>query len=192
MTNDEIPMTKQMPGESKVMDIPALGMYFFLAGEAMFFVGLLGSFVVLESAGGQHQVFVNPSDALQPWYGIIGAIMLVVSSVAIVRDWFPGKCIAAVAAISFLTFEIDQWKILLANQDGPWSNNFFACYFLFTMVHFLHLIVGIVVLLWFLIRPTPGPEVLQRRGRIPAPLQMYWHFFNATGVLGFFVLYFVR
>ena len=210
MTNDE--MTKRMPGESNVMDIPALGMWFFLAGEAMFFVGLLGSFVVLESAGGQHEVFAGSSGMLNLRMGIGSAILLLISSAVIWRNKSIGNWIAMVLLIGFLAGQGRQWEILLANQNGPWRNNFFACYFLFTAVHGLHVMVGMMATPWFLIRPTPVSEVHRRAGlsgevsgsseylrdrrrggsKIPAPLQMYWHFVNAIGVLGFFVLYFVR
>ena len=38
---------------------------------------------------------------------------------------------------------------------GPSRNNFFACYFLFTAVHVLHLIAGMIALMWFMIKHKP-------------------------------------
>ncbi len=196
MTNDENPMTKQMPGEFDVIDIPALGMWFFLAGEAMFFVGLLGSFVVLESAGGQHDIFVKSSDTLSRGCGITGVILLLISSLALWRNRLVSHWIAAFSAIVFIIVQGLQWESLLHRQYGPWRDNFFASYFLFSAAHGVHVMVGIGLLLGYMIRASGSSEYLRdRRGggnQLPVTVQMYWHFVNAIGVLGFFVLYFVR
>jgi heme/copper-type cytochrome/quinol oxidase subunit 3 len=71
------------------------------------------------------------------------------------------------------------------NQDlnyGPSRNNFFACYFLMSAAHVLHLLAGLVAVLWFM---------LFAKGKLPVAVQIYWHFVNAVGVVAFLALYFV-
>jgi heme/copper-type cytochrome/quinol oxidase subunit 3 len=228
------------------MPVETLGVWLFLAGEAMFFVAMLGSFVVLESAGGQHQIFSRSSRMLSPEIGILSAILLVISTAGMLRNGISLKWIAIACAVLFLLLQILQWRALFGHhttvfrdsgklqvgdgdevsavmlamaqqmnlpksfdihsftpgdfpghmqrevymdegaiQDlnyGPSRNNFFACYFLLSAVHCLHVIAAIVVLLCF---------ILFVKGKIPDSVQIYWHFVNAVGLISFFVLYFV-
>jgi heme/copper-type cytochrome/quinol oxidase subunit 3 len=243
------------------MPVGLLGMYLFLASEAMFFVGLLGSFVVLESAGGQYELFSRSSHMLSLWIGLGSAAFLISSSVAMFGKRIRSNRIAVVFAVLFLLLQFVQWKMLLDHhtivarsrgafsvidgdevggtgkiscnarrmelptgfdihqvtafdfagvkesctittndvlQDlnyGPWRNNFFACYFLFTTVHVLHLIAGMIALGWFMVCPAKSgsSDYLRDRrlGGVPAGVQIYWHFVNAVGVIWFAVLYFV-
>jgi cytochrome c oxidase subunit I+III len=171
------------PSESSLngfdpMPIGKLGMWLFLASEAMFFVGLLGSFVVLESAGGQHELFVQSSAMLSKWMGLAGVVCLVLSSAMI---HIQQRVVALIAAIIFVGIQYAQWHALLGNNNGPSQNNFFACYFLTTGVHCVHLIAGILPLFFFMIISKP----------VPGSLQIYWHFVNIVGVISFAVLYFV-
>jgi cytochrome c oxidase subunit 3 len=223
------------------MPAPKLGMWLFLASEMMFFIGLLGSFIVLESAGAQHQLFVNSSHVLSKVLGIAGVIMLLASSAALHQPRKLFHWIAVVCAVLFLIFQTLQWSLLknhlttvyrrsgsvyvsdgpgedrtmpmpqpfdihgvtpsdfrnTAQGDplpkfngdiveqvsyGPGRNNFFAMYFLMSTAHVLHLMAGILAVLWFM---------LIAKGKLPAPVQIYWHFVNAVGVIAFVVLYFV-
>jgi heme/copper-type cytochrome/quinol oxidase subunit 3 len=229
------------------MPAPKLGMWLFLASETMFFIGLLGSFIVLESAGSQHPLFVNSSHMLSKLYGICGVLCLIASSAAISN--LPRKLpvFAFLVAIGFILVQCIQWIVLLnhhtvvvvsggnatvldgnksrtatvaiygkslglvnrfdihgvteadfsgeeswrqfdqkdVHQDanyGPGRNNFFAMYFLMSTAHVLHLLAGIIAVLWFLIFA---------KGKLPDAVQIYWHFVNAVGVISFMVLYFV-
>jgi heme/copper-type cytochrome/quinol oxidase subunit 3 len=240
-----------LPLKAKGMSIDMLGMYLFLASEAMFFVGLLGSFVVLESAGGQHQLFVRSSEMLSKWIGLSSILLLLISSYQLMQIRPMSKSIALIASLVFLLLQLLQWTILLRHhtlvlsdsagvfvsegamaiplpkpfdihsftpgdfghaekstvtqsmilQDlnyGPSRNNFFACYFLMSAVHCLHLVIGIVAVLWFLIFPRPvlryaqgQDETRVKPNDLPPAVQIYWHFVNAIGLFSLAVLYFV-
>jgi heme/copper-type cytochrome/quinol oxidase subunit 3 len=236
------------------MPAPKLGMWLFLASEAMFFIGLLGSFIVLESAGSQHEVFIKSSAELSRILGWIGILFLIASSFLLRLNNTRGnsRWLAIAAAAGFLLLQFAQWHVLLTHrtcavkmsgttlaidgyenlrkptqldrakvmnlpdafdahsttradfptltqgamtiQDGaftrilqdvnygPSRNNFFAMYFLLSAAHVLHLLAGIVAVLWFM---------LFTKGKLPDAVQIYWHFVNTVGVLSFLVLYFV-
>jgi len=231
------------------MPVGKLGMWLFLASEAMFFVGLLSAFIVLESAGSQHELFVKSSHMLNKWLGGASIFALAFSSLALLD--FPRKFtwIAVSMASAFMFLQLCQWNWLtdthtivawkdgrqivvngseesdetgIAIEDdemplrdgfdihamteadfpgswrswmkvpptkdviqdanyGPSRNNFFACYFLMTAAHVLHLLAGLIAMLWFM---------LFAKRKIPQPVQIYWHFVNAVGVLTFVTLYF--
>jgi heme/copper-type cytochrome/quinol oxidase subunit 3 len=164
------------PSTNDTLSTSKLGIYFFLAAEAMFFVGLLGSFVVLGSAGEQHEIFSISSKILSVWIGVGSALLLLVCSAAMgARKWW-----AVGAGGLFVLLQLIQWKLLWPGH-GPWDNNFFACYFLVSAVVGLHLLVAIAMAAWSAICA----------GKLPGVVQIYWHFGNAVGVLSLFVLYFV-
>ncbi len=159
--------------ESKTIDVPTLGMWLFIASEGMFFVALMGAFVVLGSQ--QHAVFVQSSRVLSPGIGIAGALLLALSSLAFSRV----KLLALFVSMAFLLLQAIQW-----NRMGSvlLQNNFFGSYLLATGMHALHLLAGIVAM---------GFYVLFRRGVVPVALRNYWHFVNLLGLFTLAALYFV-
>jgi heme/copper-type cytochrome/quinol oxidase subunit 3 len=216
-------------------------MWLSLASEAMFFITMLGAFIVLQSTAQQHELFVKSSQMLSVWIGIASAICLITSSIALLLDRSLSKWVAITAAILFLLLQLHQQSALLDHHTrlywdasglclddgsglpsrqmpapqpldihtitasdfdgarlqfnsvtsakgvqqwnyGPSRNNFFAAYFLMSSAHGLHVLAGVAAMLWYL---------LFRKGKLPAPLQNYWHFVNAVGVLGLAALYFV-
>jgi heme/copper-type cytochrome/quinol oxidase subunit 3 len=162
------------------MPISQLAMWLFLASEAMFFIVMLGSFVVLESATDQHRVFVQSSAILSRGIGIGCVVLLGLSSVGLMGKKILVKRAAILLACGYLLLSGWQWKILGAHQLHSSTNNFFACFYLLSAVHCVHLLAGIFALSWLL-----------HRRRSLAVIQIYWHFVNVMGVLSIVVLYFV-
>tara|TARA_B100001250_G_C19426462_1_gene625573 strand:- start:58 stop:669 length:612 start_codon:yes stop_codon:yes gene_type:complete len=79
---------------------------------------------------------------------------------------------------------------LLMNNFGPWFNNFFGIYFTITGLHGLHIIGGIIVMLYFLF---PGirmwntePERFTNRIEV---IGLYWHFVDLVWIFLFPSLY---
>ncbi|MBI1792012.1 MAG: cytochrome c oxidase subunit 3 [Acidobacteria bacterium] len=72
---------------------------------------------------------------------------------------------------------------------GP-AKLFFQLYFLMTGVHALHMLIGIAVLLWLLLKARRGRLV----GEFSAPVRMtglYWHFVDIVWVWLFPLLYLI-
>ena len=227
--------------EADIIGTASLGMWLFLASEAMFFIAMLGAFVVLESTGQQHQLFVRSSQMLSKGVGCLSVVLLIAASVCLPREEAKFKWVSLAAALAFVCLQWVQWSLLLINHTtvyrdsgrlvvtdglpgnfhridlpasfdvhavtssdfsetpkwkwlphtgdvladqtyGPSRNNFFASYFLMSAAHGLHVLAGLIALLWYLIF---------RRGRIPAVLQNYWHFVNVVGIIGLAAVYFV-
>jgi cytochrome c oxidase subunit 3 len=84
------------------------------------------------------------------------------------------------------TAPVDRWspdRVILSDNDyGPSRNNFFASYFVLSGAHVLHLIAGMIAVLFYLVR---------RKGALPSPVQIYWHFVNAAGVICLLAVYFI-
>ena len=73
-------------------------------------------------------------------------------------------------------------EVLSDNDYGPSRNNYFASYFVLSGSHVLHLIAGMIAVMFYLVR---------RRGVLPPAVQIYWHFVNTAGAVCLLALYFV-
>ena len=66
---------------------------------------------------------------------------------------------------------------------GPWKNIFYACYFITTGVHGLHVVGGIIALV------LCGPRVRGKFSRHTEYVGLYWHFVDLVWIFLFPLLY---
>jgi len=109
-------MAKQMQVVPGIMDIPSLGMWLFLASEAMFFIAMLGAFVVLKSTGQQHELFRRSSQMLSGWILTLSVVMLALSSLMLQQRSGLLPWIAVLMAIVFIMLLAGQWLVLLGHH----------------------------------------------------------------------------
>jgi cytochrome c oxidase subunit III len=83
------------------------------------------------------------------------------------------------------TYEIASNSIVEQISDGPWKNMFFACYFLLTAVHAVHLFGGMMVALALLFMASRG----KIRPAAAEYLGIYWHFVDLVWIFLFVLLY---
>ena len=92
------------------MPTAALGTWLFLAGEAMFFAGLLSAFLVLQSAPANRLLFARSAAVVGHLWPAVGLALLIASSVALWRLG-PGRAVAALA-VGFLAVQaIVAWQL---------------------------------------------------------------------------------
>jgi heme/copper-type cytochrome/quinol oxidase subunit 3 len=108
--------TKVQKSDPNIIDVPTLGMWLFLASEAMFFVAMLGGFVVLESTGQQHAMFVKSSQMLSGWILIGSIVMLALSSLALSQHRSSLPWISVLMGIVFILLLAGQWLLLLEHH----------------------------------------------------------------------------
>jgi heme/copper-type cytochrome/quinol oxidase subunit 3 len=91
---------------------------------------------------------------------------------------------------TFLVIKYFEYSEHLSKGEGPWHSTFFGIYFTLTGLHGLHILGGIVVMLYFL---GPGakmqktnPEQFTNRIEITG---LYWHFVDLVWIFLFPVLY---
>jgi nitric oxide reductase NorE protein len=104
---------------------------------------------------------------------------------AALRDVF----ITAGLAVVFLFFKVFEWARLVHAGNGIDSNDFFMYYFFLTGIHFVHLLIGFVVLgiiVYQLWSPARRSQEIVETGAT------YWHTVDFLWVLIFALLYVVR
>lgn len=228
--------------EAKVDPMPAatLGMWLFLASEAMFFAAILAGFIVLQSVPGARAVFARSAGV--PNLGLaIGSAMLLVASIVAVWRRARGWTVAGLATAFLIVQVLSCWLLLthrtivttdaiydgrwtygghfhgtksatpstldlarlmpgeltgpVGNHDvslgdavqadvnyGPSRNNYFACFFLITGAHAIHVVGGLIALAWLAVRRRSATEP-QRQA-----VGMYWQFVNVVGLLAIAML----
>jgi heme/copper-type cytochrome/quinol oxidase subunit 3 len=250
-TFDAAMTTPTTPARADPMPVAALGMWLFIAGEAMFFAGLLSAFLVLQSTAGERALFVRSAAMVSRPATIGAAALLLTMSAALWRGVtrIGPQVVAAGLAVAFLGVQawagdrllahetivttsavydggaahgrgmvvvtgtrmplpaafdvartvgsdlrggtaidrepIDPTDIRLEADYGPSRNNYFACYFLVTAAHALHVGGGLVALAWLAVRTRRGTAT-----RLQAHVVcLYWQFVNGVGLLAILLLW---
>jgi cytochrome c oxidase subunit 3 len=191
----EIPYTVE-PRPDTGLANGKLGIWLFLASEVMLFGALFSTYILLRVGAVEW-----PHGELSVKLGAINTVILICSSVTMVVAWAKLKMndfakgrlyvlITVALAAVFLVNKYFEYAEHLSKGEGPWHSTFFAIYFTLTGLHGLHIIGGIVVML-YLAGPGAGlwkrnPEQFANRVEYTG---LYWHFVDLVWIFLFPVLY---
>jgi cytochrome c oxidase subunit III len=173
-----------------------LGIWFFLASEVMLFGALFSTYIILRTGA----VYWPQHDLSVP-LGAINTVILITSSVTMVMAWASLKLNKFGAHRGYLAATVILAAIFLVNKyfeyadhirkgEGPAHTTFHAIYFTLTGLHGLHILGGIVVMLYFL---GPGASLWKKNAeqfvnRIEYT-GLYWHFVDLVWIFLFPLLY---
>ena len=173
-----------------------LGIWLFLASEVMLFGALFSTYILLRVGAAEW-----PHHELNVPLGAINTVLLISSSVTMVMAWASLKmhqwgrhrlflALTVILALVFLVNKYFEYMAHFRSGEGPWHSTFLAIYFTMTGLHGLHILGGIVVMLYFL---GPGaklwktnPEQFANRIEYTG---LYWHFVDLVWIFLFPVLY---
>ena len=173
-----------------------LGIWLFLASEVMLFGALFSTYIILRIGATDW-----PHGELNIPLGAINTVILICSSVTMVMAWASLKMgewgksrvylvVTIVLALVFLVNKYFEYAAHFASGEGPWHSTFLAVYFTMTGLHGLHIIGGVIVML-YLLGPGAGlykrnPEQYTNRVEYTG---LYWHFVDLVWIFLFPVLY---
>jgi cytochrome c oxidase subunit 3 len=165
-----------------------IGIYLALASITMFFMALASALLVRRGTGTDWQQLALPR---MVWFNtallIASSLTLEVArrslegfSVRAFRAWWG---VTTILGTAFLAGQIVAWRqmadagVFLATSP---SSSFF---YLLTGAHGLHLLGGVLALLYVALRPWPDdPEGLVRRSLAAQVSGVYWHFMDGLWV----------
>ena len=173
-----------------------LGIWLFLASEVMLFGALFSTYIILRNGAPEW-----PHGELNVMLGAINTVILITSSVTMVMAWATLKLkdfakhrlylIATfVLAGVFLVNKYFEYKDHFDKGETPAHSTFTAIYFTLTGLHGLHIIGGMVVMLYLL---GPGAKLWKNNSdqftnRIEYT-GLYWHFVDLVWIFLFPILY---
>ena len=173
-----------------------LAIWLFLASELMLFAGLFSSYFLLRTGATDwpHQILPVPM-------ATVNTVILIASSMTMVMAWEALKTgnrskhrlfllLTIVLGAIFLGLKGLEYSHHIAAGELPSRDTFFATYYTLTGVHALHIIGGLVVMLYFL---GPGASLWaenpeQFTNRIES-VGLYWHFVDFVWIFLFPLLY---
>lgn len=173
-------------------------MWAFVLFETLVFTGYFGFY--LFSRGRNPELFLHSQAHLDLRVGVFNTLVLLLSSWSVARCVQSARAgayraalrdvfITATFALLFLIFKVFEWVRLAHAGNGVDSNDFFMYYFFLTGIHFVHLLIGFVVLgiiVYQLWSPARRSQELVETGAT------YWHTVDFLWVLIFALLYVVR
>ena len=193
----EIPYTVEPRPDSGLAN-GKLGIWLFLASEVMLFGALFSTYILLRVGATEW-----PHGELSIKLGAINTVILICSSVTMVMSWASLKLnnfskgrlyllVTIVLATVFLVNKYFEYADHFARGEGPWHSTFLAIYFTLTGLHGLHIIGGIVVMLYLL---GPGARLWKTNqeqyvNRIEYT-GLYWHFVDLVWIFLFPLLYLI-
>jgi nitric oxide reductase NorE protein len=176
-------------------------MWAFVLFETLVFTAYFGFYLFYRARS--PELFLHSQAQLDLRIGVFNTLVLLLSSWSVARCVQSSRAgayraalrdvlITAAFAAVFLVFKVFEWARLVRMGNGLDSNDFFAYYFFLTGIHFVHLLIGFVVL---------GVVVYQLRSRATRQPKLqenietcatYWHTVDFLWVLIFALLYVVR
>ncbi len=192
-------------------DSAKLGMWIFLLTEILLFGGLFCAYAVYRSWN--PDMFYNAHKFLNVYLGTVNTFVLISSSLTIAlaihyirlgrrRAAIIGLVLTIVFAIGFLIIKYFEYshKFHLGQLPGKYytftgvegtnPHIFFSIYFMMTGLHGLHVMAGIGIITWVLVKTVKGrfsPEYY-------TPMELtglYWHLVDIIWIFLFPLLYLV-
>jgi cytochrome c oxidase subunit 3 len=173
------------------------GMWLFLASEIMFFAGFIGAYVVLRMAN-PHLAIAG--QAVLSWeLAAVNTAVLIISSLTMVlavhhiSKGNRGKCedmifLTALLGLVFLVVKGFEYAAKFDHVPAitPGTSSFWSAYFLMTGFHGLHVLGGIVALIFLLFYvKNYGPERYAKVENVA----LYWHFVDLVWIFLFPIVY---
>lgn len=183
---------KHLPGE--------VGVWLFIFGDMMVFS--LFFFLFLHYRSLDIVTFTDSQALLNLNYGAINTLFLLTSSWFVVlglqsirnnravmaRRFFQG---AFICGVGFGVIKFFEWGEKIRAGHTLTSNDFFMYYYIFTGIHFLHVLIGMGILAFLVMKTrttqfAPGDEQTFESGGA------YWHMVDLLWIVLFPLLYLVR
>jgi len=188
-----------------------LGMWIFLLTEVLLFGGLFCFYAIYRSWN--PDMFHNAHAFLNVWMGATNTVVLIVSSLTMalaIRSmqlgkrkltmWFLAGTVFLACVFMVIKYFEYSHKIHLGQLPGKWyffegiagtnPHIFFSAYFLMTGLHGFHVLGGIGVITWLIIKTSRGsfsPEYY-------TPIEMtglYWHLVDLIWIFLFPLFYLI-
>ena len=188
-----------------------LGMWVFLVTEVLFFGGLFCAYAIYRAWN--PQIFYNAHKALDWRLGGLNTLVLITSSLTMALAIRSLQVDRAKAAVNYLwtTFGLaglflvikgfewahkfkvgELWGKYYTNTEIPGTNPhlFFTMYFAMTGLHGIHVVIGMAVILWLIVRTRKGHFSADYYNPVEIT-GLYWHLVDIIWIFLFPLFYLV-
>ena len=172
--------------------------WLFLASEVMFFAGLIGAYIVLRGGAPEWPVVANilnvPLVAGNTFILIVSSVTMVRAFAAIEDGNQKGMrtMLLATAALEivFLSIQAMEWSALINEGTTVSTDLFGSVFFTLTGFHGLHVLGGVLALLYTIARAFRGDFTQASHGGVEL-MGLYWHFVDVVWIFLFTIVYLI-
>ena len=171
-----------------------MAMWLFLASEIMMFGAFIAAYVVLwMSAPDETKGGAFDKSQLSWQIACFNTAVLILSSWTMVKSVNAisknnrAKCedfmiLTATLGTIFLGVKMYEYSLKFADGIGPDTNVFYGCYFLMTGFHGIHVLIGVILLIWcaFYVKRMDHHHYAPVEN-----LALYWHFVDLVWIVLF-------
>ncbi len=213
MNNKKFPLVTHFYTPKQQIEASKLGMWLFLSTEILLFGGLFVAYSVYRYL--HFGLFIAAHKYLNVTLGMINTIVLLFSSLTVVlainaiqKDKIHilklNLILTIICAIIFLIIKYFEYShkihdgllpgfnftnTVLPHPDQ--SHIFFGIYFLMTGLHGIHVLIGIIIFIWLLIKSTKNEFNSQYYQTIELS-GLYWHLVDVIWIFLFPLLYLIN
>lgn len=182
-------LRRHLPGD--------LAMWFFILAELSVFAILILAFAVTQAIKPQmfseSRLLLNTSTGLAMTLSLLTAGLFAALAQAQVRRSRPRHSavfllMALLVASVYVVLKLTEYRHLLASGLGMEHNTFFTLYWILTGFHFLHVLLGMVILGWLAERCRRGLCDASKRSGFESGV-LYWHMVDLIWVMLFPLVY---
>lgn len=181
--------TRRLPGD--------LAMWFFILAELTVFALLILAFAVAQALNpplfSEGRQLLDRSTGLAMTLSLLSAGLFAALAQEQVRQDRPRQgalllWLALLVAGGYVALKLIEYAHLLANGLGLEHNTFFTLYWILTAFHFLHVLLGMVILAWLAEGCRRRRYGAQQCSGLESGV-LYWHMVDLVWVLLFPVVY---
>ena len=185
--NNEI--VKRLPGD--------IAMWFFILAELLVFAIFFFGFAVAEQMN--TEMFIAGKQQLHQEAGLANTIALITSSFVVAISlpmMHKGQSkkaaytlfAAQLVAVIYLIVKLWEYQALFNAGIDIETNTFFTLYFLITFFHFMHVLLGMVILTFIAIKAAKGEYQPENMSGFESGA-CYWHMVDLLWIILFPLIY---
>jgi nitric oxide reductase NorE protein len=183
---------RRIPGEE--------GIWVFVLGDMVVFALFFAAFMY--SRARNEEIFARDHESLNVVLGTTNTVLLLTSSLFValgVQYVLAGHQARATrlfggalaCGVGFVAVKAIEWSHLFMEHKTVGTGEYFSYYFVFTGIHLLHVILGIIVLSR-LLALSRRSEITPRQSMLCETGGIFWHMVDLLWIVLFALFYLVR
>ena len=191
--------TMEQGSAVRVLPYPGQGsMWFFVIGELWIFACYFACYVYERAHDAA--AFMDGQRLLSPGFGVLNTVILLTSSLFVAigaKATRAGEfetasrflALGGACGVVFMLTKASEWRMEVGAGFPASTRPFFTYYFMLTGLHYLHVSLGLVILVlgWRELRRRKSP-----RASFVEAVATYWHMVDALWMTIFAALYLMR
>jgi len=179
-----IPWTYEARPDTRTTNV-RVGIWLFLASEAMLFGSLFSGYVLLRTGAAS---WPDAAALLDGRSALVNTVLLAMVSGLLMLSKRKPLYMSSAIAVVFLASKFIEYRAKLAAGEPPALNLLLACWFTLTFVHALHVAAGAAANIW--VAAGQSRQSAAQFAERAHALRLYWYFVDLVWIAILIAFYF--